>query len=541
MRNAELDLFLARGLSSRIAHCVFRSPDSFPHEVACFRKMRDRAVALRRRGLTHAVPVLLLAALLLGLSSLADLQAASPVLAVKAAKVYVGDGSVVEPGVVLIQDGRITDIGTELAVPDGATILDMGQASVTPGLIDANARIGSTNLIAPSRKGPTRDALKGGMAEGVASVEEERQVDADPASAADPTHTHAASDRGLPWHVGEEFPDADDAPAAMGIRPTEMVNEQSSEVVPHTNVLDSLNFDSDDFHRLVRGGVTTVYASPDASAVIAARGAVVHTAGPVDKRVLVAAAAVKATVGSEPSYFGSRNTTPSRNAVTMFARRPNSRMGLVWVFRKAFYDARRRQQGETAYGADTAGPEATAVLMDVLDGKTPLRIQARIQRDILTALRLTDEFGLRFTLEEATEAYLCIDELKARQVPVIFGPIYESATGRRSRGDVARARYFTFRALLAAGIPTALSAQEYREEEGLARQAMYAVRFGVTFDDALRCVTQWPAQMLGLDSEMGTLETGKRADLVVWSEQPLAATSRIVAVMVDGEMVVDGR
>jgi imidazolonepropionase-like amidohydrolase len=243
-----------------------------------------------------------------------------------------------------------------------------------------------------------------------------------------------------------------------------------------------------------------VYASPDASAVIGARGAVLHTGGPRDQRVLRAAAAVKAVIGSDPSMLETYNRPPYGGIVGLYTRRPVSRMGLTWVFRKAFYDAERRGRGVEAYGADTASPEASAVLREVLAGKVPLRIQARIQQDILTALRLAKEFNLRFTLEEATEAYRCLDELRQESVPVIFGPIYERPAGIRLRsGEGTRSRYYTARALLEAGIPTALSAQELREEDGLARQAMYAIRFGVGFDDALKAVTQTPARLLGLD------------------------------------------
>ena len=226
----------------------------------------------------------------------------------------------------------------------------------------------------------------------------------------------------------------------------------------------------------------------------------------------------------------------------MYARRPNSRMGLVWVFRKAFYDAIRRAQGVEAYGSDTPTIEATDVLSEVLNHEVPLRIQARLQRDILTAMRLADEFKLDFTLEEATEAYLCIEELKRRQVPVIFGPIYETPSGigyRTSEGR--RSRYFTFHALLDGGIKTALSAQEFREEDGLARQAMYAMRFGVPFDEVLRSVTLTPAEMIGLADQVGTVEVGKRADMVIWNGQPFAATSRIVVVLIDGAVVADCR
>jgi imidazolonepropionase-like amidohydrolase len=217
-------------------------------------------------------------------------------------------------------------------------------------------------------------------------------------------------------------------------------------------------------------------------------------------------------------------------------------MGLVWVFRKSFYDALRQRDGLPVYGADTADTEALDVLADVHQGRVPLRIQARLQRDILTALRLADEFQLPFTLEEATEAYRCLDEIKSAGVPVIFGPIYDRPAGiRRSSGEGRDSRYYTFLALLEKGIPTALSAQEFRDEDGLARQAMYAQRFGVSFDDSLRAVTQTPARLLGLEDQLGTIEAGKRADLILWRGQPLAATSMPAVVLIDGQIVSDRR
>jgi imidazolonepropionase-like amidohydrolase len=177
-----------------------------------------------------------------------------------------------------------------------------------------------------------------------------------------------------------------------------------------------------------------------------------------------------------------------------------------------------------------------------LEGTAGLRIQARLQRDILTAIRLADEFDLPFTLEEATEAYRCLDEIKATGVPVVFGPIYARPSGiRLSSREGNQSRYYTFRALLESGIPTALSAQDLRDDNGLARQAMYAQRFGVSFDDSLRAVTLTPAQLLGLEDQLGTVEVGKRADLIVWSGQPLAAASMPSLVLVDGRVVLDRR
>jgi imidazolonepropionase-like amidohydrolase len=70
---------------------------------------------------------------------------------------------------------------------------------------------------------------------------------------------------------------------------------------------------------------------------------------------------------------------------------------------------------------------------------------------------------------------------------------------------------------------------------------MYARRFGVGFDDVLRAVTQTPARMLGLDRELGTVQRGKRADLILWSGEPFAATSMPLVVLIDGETVLDRR
>jgi imidazolonepropionase-like amidohydrolase len=469
-----------------------------------------------------------------------------PRLAIKAGTVYIGDGRTIENATVLVEAGRIAAVGSDVSVPEGTPIIQVEGGTITPGLIDANARIESVNLIAPSRRqtaehGDLRTSAAATTVSG-AQWQRLRNYGQDPAGRTDTDDVTAEEEDPDSYPMFDEGPPEDLSGFAVGVLPNAVVNEQASEVVPYIRVLDAMDLRSPDWERLLRGGVTTVYASPDASAVIGARGAVLHTGGAAHERVLCPAAAVKAVIGSDPSIFGTYNRRPYGSSVDMYARRPNSRMGVTWVFRKAFYDADRRGRGVEAYGADTASPEASAVLREVRAGKIPLRIQARIQQDILTALRLAKEFDLRFTLEEATEAYRCLDELQQASVPVVFGPIYERPDGIRLRsGEGQRSRYYTFRALLERGIKTALSAQEFREEDGLARQAMYAVRFGVGFDDALRAVTQTPARFLGLDDQLGTVEVGKRADLVLWSGRPFAATSAAVVVLIDGRVVVDRR
>ncbi len=107
--------------------------------------------------------------------------------------------------------------------------------------------------------------------------------------------------------------------------------------------------------------------------------------------------------------------------------------------------------------------------------------------------------------------------------------------------EVNRARLHTMKALVDAGIETALTAHELRDEDGLARQAMYAVRYGLDRSQVMRSVTEIPARMLGIDQEVGTLQRGKRADIVLWRGQPFEATSSPVVVIVGGLIVLDRR
>ncbi len=342
--------------------------------------------------------------------------------------------------------------------------------------------------------------------------------------------------------------------AAVGVDAGQTWAEHSSEVTPHLNVIDSVNFLSTDFDRLLRGGVTTVWVSPDSASVIGMRGAIVKTGGPLGSRIVREAGAVKAAMGRDPVMRGMGNRTPrpeSRGGIGFTTRRPITRMGVHWVFRKAFYDAMRYSRGLPIRGADMPPIEAVPNLMKILEGEIPLRIQARAQHDILLAIRLAKEFGLTaegrvaFILEEATEAYQCLDELKAANIPVVFGPIFLHPPGYRGRfwgkrvdpKEANDPRLNTAARLIDAGIPTAITAHEMRDEEGLVRQAMVAARYGLPADAALRAITATPAELMKLTGRVGALLPGADADLVIWSAEPLDAAGRVLLVMIDGRVV----
>ncbi len=172
----------------------------------------------------------------------------------------------------------------------------------------------------------------------------------------------------------------------------------------------------------------------------------------------------------------------------------------------------------------------------MLAGEIPLRIQARTGPDIETAFRLCREFGVRFTLEDPVEAWKRIDLLSSSGVDVVFGPVFDVPSGILAGTNESReSRLHTLRDLVTSGVEVSLSAQDLRGEEGLSRQVMLAIRHGVDPAMALRLVTQNPAKLLGIDQQVGTIETGKRADLVVWSGTPFSSLSRIEKVLHEGE------
>lgn len=517
---------------------------------------RDGAGGVWRNGRSAGAGRLGLLALVGGLLLVA--AAPAETIAVRAGWVFTGSGDPIENGVVLIEDGKVVAVGPGVQVPDGAKLIDRPNGFITPGLVDAmcsvenevpevargSAFLSKTSAAAPvanryatppeaASRGQDRPAI-----DLVSGHRPQRTRGVWPTIIAEAVHYN---DPNHPIHAVPGPFDTHGAPLASALRPWESWAEQEAEVVPHIDVIDSVNLLSNDFVRLCRGGVTTVCITPDSASVIGSRAAVVKTAGAVDRRVVRRRGAVLATMGDDPARRGRSNIMPFGRP-TIYTRRPTTRMGVEWVFRKAFYDAMRDGKGLPIYGADTPPRAALPLLRDMLAGKIPLRIQARMAHDILTAMRVAGEFGLKFTLMEATESYRCLDAIKAADLPVVYGPTLLTPKGFRAvNGEADEARLATPRLLHEAGIRFALTAQELRDEEGLARQAMCAVRYGLPEEAALEAVTRRPAELLGLADRVGALAAGRDGDLVVWSANPLRAESRPLLVVIDGQVVFEDK
>ncbi len=315
-----------------------------------------------------------------------------------------------------------------------------------------------------------------------------------------------------------------DAASSLGI--AGQANEDASEITPHVRILDAVDPRSRDLRRAQQAGVTTIFVGPGNRNVIGGLGAVVKTAGRTREEMTVRAdAALKAAIGSGPS---TGNFPPRGVMATFYSRRPTTRMGVSWEFRKAFSDAREGAEGEPF-----------DVLRRALEGKLAVRIAASRATDIETALKAAEELGLSIVFEEAQEAYKLARTLAAKRVPVLLRPA--PAAGGPAGFDAGDARPGAFAALREAGVKTGLLCAEEGDPDSLLAAARFAVRFGARREDALRAVTLVPAEILGVADRAGSIEAGKDGDLVVLSGDPLDLTSRVETVLIGGKVVYGGR
>lgn len=305
--------------------------------------------------------------------------------------------------------------------------------------------------------------------------------------------------------------------------------EESSEVVPYLRATDAMDLYDPRWERLLKSGTTCVLISPAAEDVVGGMTSIIKTGGEelLESREVLADAMLAGSFGSHAS----RGNAPVRGRPTdHFARRPTTRMGTEWSHRKAFYDTL------AAMSYEDRKFEGWEIMASVLKGERPYIVQASATQDIRTAIYLKEEFNIpNMVVDAAAESWREPGLLARSGMSVVLPPF--SAMGRTAI-DNGFLPWNCAKTLSDLGVPFALSSHGSATPSGrLAMQAGYAIRGGLSFEDALASVTITPARLAGVDSRVGSLEVGKDADLVLWSGKPFAATSRVVGVVINGELV----
>ena len=302
----------------------------------------------------------------------------------------------------------------------------------------------------------------------------------------------------------------------------QMQLERSAAMQPELRAIDAY----DARERLVewvRGfGVTTLHTGHGPGSLVSGQTMIVKTVGQnVDEAAIVPVAMVAATLGDAARGEGGRSPGTHSKAVAMLRGE---------LLRAQEYDRKQANPKEDQRGARDLRLETLA---RVLKRELPLLVTVHRAHNIVAALRLAKEFNLRMILDGAAESYLVADQIKAANVPVIVHP-----TMYRAADETENLSMETASVLRKAGIPVALQSgfEGYVPKTRVVLfEAAVAAANGLTFDEALAAVTIDAARLLGISNRVGSLETGKDADLALFDGDPFEYTTHVTGVIVNGQ------
>lgn len=309
--------------------------------------------------------------------------------------------------------------------------------------------------------------------------------------------------------------------------------ERSDAIQPELRAIDAYD-PREELVAWLRGfGITTVHTGHAPGEVVSGQTMIVKTAGDtVEDAVVVPFAMVAATLG-EGAVVDNVNGRKS----------PGNRSKAVAMLRAELLRARAYAEKLDAAGKDAAKrPDRdlrAEALVHVLKGEKPLLVTAHRHHDIVTALRLAEEFGLRLVLDGAAEAYLVLDEIRAAGVPVLIHPLMARAWQEQENMS-----FTTPARLAAAEIPFAFQSgfESYvPKTRVLLFEAAITLQHGLTFEQALSAATIGAARILGIDERVGSIERGKDGDLALYDGDPFEYTSHAIGTIIEGVRVSDVR
>ncbi len=296
-------------------------------------------------------------------------------------------------------------------------------------------------------------------------------------------------------------------------------NESSNPLTPEVRAIDSCWPEHSAFTDALSGGVTTIQVTPGSGNVIGGLMSVIKTAGKtVDEMMVREISGLKAALGENPKGSYGRDR-----------KAPMTRMGIASILRGALLKAQnyaKKKEPDTDLGLLN--------IMKVLNREIPLRIHAHRADDIVTAIRICEEFGLDYSIEHCTDGASIAEFLGKRGAKVNIGP----TMGSRSKLETHNISFKTAGILAKAGCKVSIiSDHPFHPIQFLSSAAALSWANGMEKEDALKAVTLTPAETLGISHRVGSLDVGKDADLVIWSGHPFKIRSRVQEVFIQGVKV----
>jgi imidazolonepropionase-like amidohydrolase len=387
------------------------------------------------------------------------------------AKIFTLAGAPIEDGTLVIKDGKIAAVGATVEVPAGAQVIDAKGLQIYPGLFDPVTQMGLSEISAVNA---TVDSTETGA----------YNPDVVAATAVSPSSEHIPVTR------------------ASGI--TEVLT-----------VPDSGGFDS--------GGVR---------GVIGGQASAIHLSGWTINDMLIkkSVAMVISWPEIQTRTFDfatfSRKEKPFTEAKEDYEKQVNE---LTDYFDRARHYAQAMGHGGPS---DFQRDLKLEALAPVVRGQLPVLVFANRARDIRNAVEFCDKQKLKMILAGGEEAYKVKDLLRSKGIPVILRPTLSLPIDE----DDAYDRLLSQPAeLAAAGVRFAFGSFDNSFARRLGQQAANAVAYGLPYDEALKAVTVYPAEIFGVADQIGTLETGKIANIIVTTGDPLELTTEVKYLFIKGE------
>src|SRR6266704_232243 len=407
------------------------------------------------------------------LSSLACAQSQpSTTYALTHAKIFTLAGSTIEDGTLVIRDGKIAAVGATVEVPSGAQLIDAKGLQVYPGIFDSITQMGLREIGAVS-------------------------------ATVDSTET------------GNYNPDV---VAATAVSP-------SSEHIPVTRA----------------AGITEVLAVPGSGGfdsggggtVIGGQASAIHLAGwEIDEMLIKKSAAMVLNwppIETQTFDFStfSRKEKPYTEAKQEYDKQVNELTD--WVERARHYSQAMEKGSGAKYDRDLK----LEALAPVIRGELPILVFADRSREIRNAVEFCDKQNLKMILAGGEEAYRVKDLLRSKGIPVILRPMLSLPPEEDDPYDRLLSQPAE---LAAAGVKFAFASFDNSFARRLGQNAANAVAHGLPYDEALKAVTLYPAQILGRADQAGTLETGKIANVIITDGDPLELTTGVKYVFIKGQL-----
>ena len=320
-------------------------------------------------------------------------------------------------------------------------------------------------------------------------------------------------------------------------------DEASSPVSPQLRIIDAINPENEFISLARKSGTAAALVAPGIGNLLSGQSALIRLSGATVPDMTVRfPVAVHANLGEAPKKrYGQKGQYPATRmgeAALLRQTLIETREYLASIGR--FAEKKDDYEKKGGQGERPVRPSANLryeALVPVIQGQIPLVVTAERMDDILTALRIGEEFGLRMILSGGADAWKVKDRLARAKIPVLLRPGAAAHLSLETRGAI----FGSAAVLRQARIKIAFQTGGTGNLGGLVDQARMAVAHGLPQEEALRALTISPAEIFGAADELGSLEKGKSADIAIFDGNPFLAPARVKTMIIRGHVIAEDR